>query len=231
MIYFTLRYTISIQINLSKTDTAQAMTQQEGVIQFNLSHHAGDAIHYAELTDLIFWHERMHALGLIGQDPSRYAGFAYGNMSHRLSNHEFLISGTQTGGLAHLTDAHYAYIDNCDIRNNQVQSHGPIKPSSECMSHAAIYAASPDTKAVIHVHSPVIWQHYKALGLANTPADVGYGTPEMADAVADCLVKTKYSMPGCIVMLGHEDGIICYATNMDDAGQRLLALYEQASTQ
>lgn len=204
------------------------MPQQEGVIQFNLSHRAGDASHYAELADLIFWHERMHTLGLIGQDPSRYAGFAYGNMSHRLSNLEFLISGTQTGGLAHPTSAHYACIDNCNIGDNQVQSHGPIKPSSECMSHAAIYAASPDAKAVIHVHSPVIWQHYKALGLASTPANVGYGTPEMATATANAVKQHPQSDATCIAMLGHEDGIICFAKDMQTAGQHLLALYERA---
>lgn len=207
------------------------MTKQEGVIQFNLSHHAGDAIHYAELADLIFWHERMHALGLIGQDPSRYAGWAYGNMSHRLSNNEFLISGTQTGGLPHLTDAHYAHIEACDIAKNRVQSHGPIKPSSECMSHAAIYAASPDAMAVIHVHSPDIWQQHEVLGLASTPADVAYGTPEMAAATASALKHLPQPDCACIAMLGHEDGIICFAKNMAAAGQHLLALYERAISQ
>ena len=96
--------------------------------------------------------------------------------------------------------------------------------SSECMSHAAVYSASPEARAVIHVHSPVIWQHYKALGLASTPADVGYGTPEMADAVRRC-IESSHS---CIAMLGHKDGIICFAEDMETAGQRLITLYEQA---
>lgn len=207
------------------------MTEAEGVIHFNLSHLTGEPIHYAELAGLSAWHERMHALGLIGQDPSRYGGLAYGNMSHRLDNNEFLISGTQTGALATLTDAHYAHIDSCDIANNRVSSHGPIKPSSECMSHAAIYAARRDVMAVIHVHSPAIWQHHKALGLASTPADVGYGTPAMAAAIAGSLKHFSHADRGCIAMLGHEDGIICFADNMDAAGQHLLALYEQAGTQ
>lgn len=202
------------------------MSEQDGVIQFNLSHHAGEAVRYAELADLISWHHRMHALGLIGQDPSRYGGFAYGNMSHRLRNNEFLISGTQTGGFAKLADEHYAYVDNCDINNNKVSSHGPIKPSSECMSHAAIYAASPTAMAVIHVHSPVIWQQHEVLQLASTPADVGYGTPKMATAIRNCI---KHSH-GCIAMLGHEDGIICFADDINSAGQHLLALYEQAQS-
>lgn len=204
------------------------MSQQEGVIQFKLTHLASEAIHYAELNDLICWHERLHDLQLIGQDPSRYDGLAYGNMSHRLNNNAFIISGTQTGGLATLDAAHYAHVDDCDIANNQVRSHGPIKPSSECMSHAAIYAARADAMAVIHVHSPVIWQHYQTLGLGNTPADVGYGTPEMATAIAHSLNRFQHTDHGCIAMLGHKDGIICFGRNMDRAGQQLLALYEQA---
>ena len=99
------------------------MPEQEGVIQFNLSHLTSEAEHYAELDELIDWHQRVHALGLIGQDPSRYQGFAYGNMSHRLSGDEFLISGTQTGGISHLTAHHYAHIDRCDIVRNHVQNH------------------------------------------------------------------------------------------------------------
>lgn len=204
------------------------MSQQEGVIQFKLTHRTGDAIHYAELNELICWHERLHALHLIGQAPSRYGGLAYGNMSHRLNNNAFIISGTQTGGLITLDAAYYAHVDACDIANNQVLSHGPVRPSSECMSHAAIYAARADAMAVIHVHSPVIWQHYQTLGLGSTAADVGYGTPEMATAISHSLKQFQHTDHGCIAMLGHEDGIICFARNMDRAGQQLLALYEQA---
>ena len=202
------------------------MSEQEGVIQFNLSHHTSDAISYPELAELIAWHERMHALGLISQDPSRYLGYAYGNMSHRLVNNEFLISGTQTGGLAKLADEHYAHIDDCDINNNKITSHGPVKPSSECMSHAAIYAARPDVMAVIHVHSPLIWQQHEALQLASTPANVEYGTPEMATAIQNGIPHSN----GCIAMLGHEDGIICFANDINTAGHQLLALYEQAKS-
>ena len=207
------------------------MNQQEGVIQFNLLHRTTAAVDDPRLVGLITWHKRVHALGLIGQEPSRYAGFAYGNMSQRLANDEFLISGTQTGGLATLSAEHYTYIDACDIKNNRVVSHGPVKPSSECMSHAAIYSASPDATAVIHVHSPIIWHQHEALGLASTQANVSYGTPAMADAVAYCIKQLAQTSPACIAMLGHEDGVICFADNIDAAGQYLLTLYEQANTQ
>ena len=199
------------------------MNEQEGVIQFNLSHHASDAVPSAELDKLIYWHKHIHALGLIGQDPSRYEGFAFGNMSHRINNNEFIISGTQTGGLHKLTPEHYATIEHCDITNNQVTSHGPAKPSSECMSHAAIYAASPTAMAVIHIHNPDIWQQHQVLQLSTTPSNVNYGTPEMATAVRHCIEQSA----NCIAMLGHQDGVICFADDMDSAGEQILSLYKQ----
>ena len=202
------------------------MPEQEGVIQFNLSHHSKPAIHYAELDSLITWHQRIHTLGLIGQEPARYDGYAYGNISHRLHDNEFLISGTQTGGISKLGQQHYAHVTHCDIANNQVQSYGPIEPSSECMSHAAIYAASPSIMAVIHVHDPAIWQQHAPLALSTTPANIEYGTPEMASAISHCVKQS----PNCIAMLGHEDGIICFAENMDVAGQQLMDLNKQAQS-
>jgi len=46
-----------------------------------------------------------------------------------------------------------------------------MKPSSEALTHAAVYAASQTVKSVVHVHSPIIWRHYQALAL---PAIVRY---------------------------------------------------------
>jgi len=201
------------------------MSKQEGVIQFNLSHQDGVPINAPEIDVLVFWHQRMHALTLIGQDPSRYEGYAYGNMSHRLNQNEFIISGTQTGGISHLSNKHYAHVIDCDIKNNTVQSRGPIKPSSECMSHAAIYAAKPSIMAVIHVHNPDIWQQHQPLQLATTAMDIEYGTPEMAIAIQQCIQHSH----DCIAMLGHLDGVICCANNLEIVGQRVINLHQQAN--
>jgi len=202
------------------------MSKQEGVIQFNLSHQNTDELHYPELDILIKSHQHMHQLGLIGQDPLRYDGYAYGNISYRLTDNEFIISGTQTGGISHLTEKHYAQVIHCDISNNAVQSRGPIKPSSECMSHAAIYSAAPDVMAVIHIHNPDIWKQHQALQLATTPATIDYGTPEMALAIQASVKKSQ----ACIAMLGHLDGIICFAHNIETADQQVTQLYQQAQS-
>lgn len=200
------------------------MNEQEGVIQFNLSHQNSGALQYPQLDKLIQWHQRMHDLNLIGQDSSRYDGYAYGNISHRLKGNEFIISGTQTGGINKLTGEHYAHVIHCDSARNAVQSLGPIKPSSECMTHAAIYTTDPDVMAVIHIHNPDIWQQHRVLQLVTTPEDVNYGTPEMALAIQDCVKQSTQ----CIAMLGHLDGVVCYANNIDTAGQNVSNLYQQA---
>jgi len=201
------------------------MSEQEGVIQFNLSHQDSAVVNAPEIDALIVWHQRMHALALIGQDPLRYEGYAYGNMSHRLNQNEFIISGTQTGGISHLSNEHYAHVIHCDINNNAVQSRGPIKPSSECMSHAAIYAVKPDIMAVIHIHNPEIWQQHQHLQLATTSVDIDYGTPEMAMAIQQCILHSH----DCIAMLGHLDGVICCANNLESVGQRIIDLHQQAN--
>ncbi len=201
------------------------MSEQEGVIQFNLLHKDSDVLSYPQLGALIQCHQHMHQLGLINQDPSRYNGYAYGNISHRLRDNEFIISGTQTAGISVLSAQHYAHVIQCDIANNTVQSRGPVKPSSECMSHAAIYAADPDIMAVIHIHSPTIWQQHQNLQLATTAIDIDYGTPEMAVAIQDCVQQSQ----SCIAMLGHLDGVICYANNIETADQHVTNLIALAA--
>ncbi len=200
------------------------MSEQEGVIQFNLFHDEDDAQHYPQLDALIKCHQHMHVLGLIDQDPKRYGGYAYGNISQRLTGNEFIISGTQTGGINNLTANHYAHVVNCDIANNTVQSSGPIQPSSECMSHSAIYSTNPTIMAVIHIHNPEIWQHHHTLKLSTTAADIDYGTPEMAVAIQDCVRQS----PQGIAMLGHLDGVICFASDIATADKNVTALYQQA---
>jgi len=200
------------------------MSEQEGVIQFNLSHEDTDALSYPQIDALITSHQHMHSMGLIDQNPKRYDGYAYGNISHRLTGNEFIISGTQTGGIDHLTANHYAHVIHCDITKNAVQSRGPVKPSSECMSHAAIYTTNPDIMAVIHIHNPNIWQKHLTLQLSTTSIDIDYGTPEMALAIQDCVHQSDQ----CIAMLGHLDGVICFANDIEAADKNITTLYQQS---
>jgi ribulose-5-phosphate 4-epimerase/fuculose-1-phosphate aldolase len=196
--------------------------ENEGVIQFQLEHTAGPAPEHPAIADLQSWHTRLHALQIIGQDPDRYGGYAFGNMSVRSEAGGFIISGTQTGGLPRLQAQHYTEVIDYDIDANRVKSRGPIKPSSECMTHAAIYASEPTIQAVIHVHSPELWQAREHLYLRSTDASIGYGTPEMAHAVADIVQSSCHPQTGMLCMGGHVDGVVAWGESVEQAGALLL---------
>ncbi len=58
---------------------------------------------------------------LIGQDPARYDGYDFGNVSQRIGDidaphgkRSFIISGTQTGHLQELDSRHYTRVMSYD---------------------------------------------------------------------------------------------------------------------
>jgi hypothetical protein len=195
----------------------------EGVTKYQLQFTPGPAVPDALLRELDAWRSVLYRCGLIGRDPLRYGGLAYGNVSMRLPDGGgFAISGTQTGGLAQLTPRRYAIVTACDARANRVVARGPIAPSSECLAHGALYDADAATRFVYHVHSPEVWRATARLGLPATPAGADYGTPAMADAVAHLMRDRVVREHGVLVMLGHEDGVIAFGADAATAGCTLL---------
>lgn len=203
------------------------MAEQEGVIQYQLDFAAGDAPDYARFALLNYWRCYLFRLGLIGQDPARYGGLGYGNISARLfpDSLPFLISGTQTGHLPLLCRSHYVRVTAFDVMRNFLQACGPVRPSSEALTHASLYAARDDIGCVMHVHSPLIWRRGPALGVPCVDKAIGYGTPAMADAVRDLAQASAGS--GVIVMRGHEDGVMIYGADEDATGEQVLALLQR----
>ncbi len=139
-------------------------------------------------------------MGLIGQNPNRYQGYGYGNISQRHENNQFIISGTQTGGKKSLSNIDYCLVTNVNLPQNKLYSTGECKPSSEALSHASVYVKNTTIDCVIHAHSPEIWLSTSALKLPHTPKEIPYGTPEMATAIAQ-LINTSSS--GLFTMLGY----------------------------
>lgn len=205
--------------NLQQNQTAA----KEGVIQYHLNYQLDHELVCGALADLNHWRSYLFRLGLIGQDEQRYDGLGYGNVSHRIPGecHSFIISGTQTGHLPLLCKEHYVVVEKAELEKNAIDAHGPIKPSSEALTHAALYHADEKIQAVIHVHSPLLWRNAESLTMCTTARDITYGTPEMAQAVADC-VASQSGVEGVIAMLGHEDGIIAYGNTIDKAGSIIL---------
>lgn len=184
------------------------MTEQEGVIKYRLDYHAAPAIRPDGFAALNAWRGILFRLGLIGQDAARYGGLGYGNLSLRLDGGGFLVTGTQTGHLPHLTQEHYVRVSRANPARNYLQAEGPIPPSSEALTHAAVYATSNRVRCVAHGHCPDVWSRACRLGLPCVAAAIAYGTPEMAEAVSGLVAASPEQ--GVIAMLGHEDGLLAY---------------------
>ena len=206
------------------------MNETEGVIKFQLDFERGRALDYAQIESIERWRQRLMQLGLIGQDDERYEGLGFGNISHRVSYpgnlDAFVITGTQTGGLRHMDAAHYALVTACDPQHNTLRAQGPVKPSSEAMTHAVIYNKLPQVEAVVHVHSPHLWSHAQQLGLAVTNPAVEYGTPQMATEI-ERIIDAGLLRGNSISMGGHEDGVITWGESLDAAGNEILMLLDE----
>lgn len=200
--------------------------QEEGVTKFQLHWQAGDAPAPEFIRELERWRSRLRAIGGIGADPRRYGGIGFGNLSRRCPE-GFWITGTQTGELASLGPQHYSLVEGWDIDANTVWARGPVAPSSESMSHAALYDLRPDIHWVLHAHLPELWKRAAELDLPRTPADVEYGTPAMAAAVRD--IARHARLPVLLSMTGHEDGILVAGQQADDCGETLLRAIARAS--
>ena len=202
---------------------------QEGVIQFQMQFAQAPPLPYGRLREIDAWRKILYLTRLIGQDPNRYDGFGYGNISQWLGPRDasgqrgwFVISGTQTGHLADLTEEHYATVLASHPERNLVVAEGPARPSSESMTHGAIYAADESVRSVIHVHSPHIWGSARTLGLLVTDESVAQGTPEMAEEVRRLFQETPVRERNIFVMGGHGDGVVSFGRNVAQAGMILI---------
>lgn len=206
---------------------------QEGVIQFNLDFtKTAEPIDAKMLVEINAWRHIMHRLKLIGQQRDRYNGYGYGNISvrHRSSDFSsaFVISSTQTGHMEWLTAQHYALVTAWDIAQNHVTGRGMTPPSSESLTHGILYRLNNAIAAVIHVHSPEIWNHAAALKIPATSPDARYGTPEMANQVAMLFQHTGVEKLCIFAMGGHKDGVFAFGDSIETAGSTLVRYLAKA---
>ena len=198
------------------------MNYDEGYIKYDIEWTPGPAAFVAAARELDAWRRPLFEAGLIGVYEDLDIG--YGNLSMRCGEPgQFLISGTQTGRLATTDESHYSLVTQIDIDANTVSCVGPVKASSEAMTHAAIYALDDGIGAIVHVHSGRLWKRY--LGeLPTTDAEVAYGTPEMAREFSRLFAHTDFGRIGVAVMAGHDEGLISFGPSIEDAARRMLAL-------
>ena len=208
------------------------MAEAEGVIQFNCCLAApGAELPHDLAQPLLAWRAVLRRLRLIGQAAQRYGGLGYGNLSRRVPGaaRGFLITASQTSGLAEAGVEHLVWVRRWDLGRFRVEAEGALPPSSESLTHAMLYAADPQVSWVLHGHCPEIWQNAKAAGLAAIGADVGYGSPRMAEAVA-ALLRANRTRPLVFVTLGHEDGVFACGGSAEATGGALVAALGRALT-
>jgi L-ribulose-5-phosphate 4-epimerase len=200
------------------------MKEPEGVIKYQLNHTQQPINPPVSLTEINAWRTIAVRLDLIGQTPERYDNIGFGNISQRIAPHsaQFVISGSQTGHIEQLSPEHYCLIIKAEPQQNRLQSCGLCKPSSESLTHASVYTHNHAVQAIIHAHSPEIWKHTIALGLPHTYADIPYGTVKMAAAVEQLFRSGKLQQLSLFTMLGHEDGVIAFGRNMQEAAWELI---------
>ena len=202
------------------------MTLDDGYIKYDIDWTPGPAPDVETARELDRWRRPLYEAGLIGE--SAELGIGFGNISKRCgAPGPFLISGTQTGHLAETDERHYALVTGVDIDKNTVTCSGPVKASSEAMTHAAIYALDGRIAAVVHVHSRSLWDRFLNV-VPTTDARVPYGTPDMARELAKLFADFDFDETGVAVMAGHDEGLISFGPSLEAAAERMLSLARPA---
>lgn len=206
------------------------MNDTEGVVKYQLDYKSAPPVSLDTIKEINAWRRIFFLLGLIGQDPARYGGFGYGNVSCRLKHNEeaFLITGTQTGHLPELGPEHYTTVTTCNPEHNHIVASGPVKPSSEALTHGALYRADQNIQFVFHIHNPEIWKNAESLKITTTSSSIMYGTPEMAEEFARIISKKETQHKPIIVMGGHEDGVVAYGPTAELAGSELINCFSRS---
>jgi ribulose-5-phosphate 4-epimerase/fuculose-1-phosphate aldolase len=192
---------------------------ETGSIKFQCNWIQAEPVDEKMITEINHWRNILFNHKLIGVYPNE---IGYGNISIRLAEKEFLISGTSTGHLEKLTNNHYSVVTAYNFLENTLTCKGPIKASAESLTHAAVYEMDPDIQAIIHVHNKRIWDNLLNK-VPTTLSNVEYGTPEMALEMKRLFNTTNIIETKILVMGGHEEGIITFGKDLEEAGDLILS--------
>ncbi len=187
----------------------------EGVVKFNCHwNQSGPVISDEQYEIINYWREILYNMDLIGAYEN---GVCFGNISMRIrGGNQFIITGSATGEIPELEPGHYVKVTSFNIDDNAVQCVGPLKASSESLTHAAIYSADQGVNAIIHVHSIDLWNEliYKA---PTTNPGMDYGTPGLARDVSRLFGESDVIEKRIIVMAGDRAGLLTFGHDMDEA--------------
>ncbi|MDX9812149.1 MAG: class II aldolase/adducin family protein [Bacteroidales bacterium] len=187
----------------------------EGVVKFNCHwNQSGPVISDEQYEIINYWREILFNMDLIGAYEN---GVGFGNISMRIrGGNQFVITGSATGEIPELEPGHYVKVTSFNIEDNAVQCVGPLKASSESLTHAAIYSADQGVNAIIHVHSIALWNDliYK---VPTTNPGMDYGTTGLAKDVSRLFGESDVIEKRIIVMAGDRAGLLTFGHDMDEA--------------
>ncbi len=181
-------------------------------IKFSCERVAAEVTFFGGLAELNAYRRKLLDLRLIGVDPN---GVGFGNLSVRNgATDNFYITGSATGGIQELTLKDCAKVVACDFERNRVRYEGSALPSSESLTHAAIYKSDATAGSVIHCHDSKLW--VAALNRAPTTSKAAeYGTAQLAYEIMQLFTRTD--VPKIVIMAGHEGGILTFGKDLEEA--------------
>ena len=176
-------------------------------VKFTYQRARTDIAPFEAFAELNAYRRKLLEEHLTGVDSN---GVGFGNVSVRDGmSGNFYITGSATGGLTELTPTDCVRVVAYDFARNWLRYEGAAIPSSESLTHAAIYESDSSTSAVIHCHDSGLW----ATLLDRAPPtwkSVAYGTPEMAYEIMRLFKGTDLRSRKILVMAGHEGGIATF---------------------
>jgi len=183
-------------------------------IKFSCERAATGITSFGGLAELNVYRRKLLDLGLIGVDPN---GNGFGNLSVRDdATDNFYITGSATGGIHELTLADCAKVVECNFDRNRIRYEGSALPSSESLTHAAIYESDATAGAVMHCHDSNLWA--AVLNEAPTTSKAAdYGSSEMANEIMQLFTRTDVESRKIVVMAGHEAGILTFGKDLEEA--------------
>ena len=196
----------------------------EGIVKFNCHwNQTGSVISDEQYEIINHWREVLFNMDLIGAYEN---GIGFGNISLRIgTGKKFIITGSSTGDIMELEPGHYVKVNSYNIDENAVMCTGPLKASSESLTHAAIYTADPGVNAVIHVHDYNLWNELKGK-VPTTDPQYEYGTVGVAKNILELFQDPVVLEKRIIVMAGDQSGILTFGNDLDEAANVLMAYYK-----
>ena len=183
-------------------------------IKFTCEHTATEITPFDGFAEVNAYRRKLLQLRLIGVDAN---GIGFGNLSIRDgTTKNFYITGSGTGGKPELTLADCARVVAYDFEKNWLRYEGSTIPSSESLTHAAVYESDAKAGSVIHCHDLKLWAALLNQAPTSSKA-VDYGTPEMAYEVTRLFKATDVQSRKILVMAGHEGGIAAFGKDLEEA--------------